>query len=184
VCVMVDGLLRSASRVPHLVDSAGQRISSMAMQSRIATCRCGQLQARCEGEPVRVSVCHCLDCQRRTGSAFAAQARWPEERVTVGGEAKTWERIADSGHRATYHFCPHCGSTIAFVIEGWPGVVAIPLGAFADLTFPAPKFSVYEHRKHAWTVVLGDDVEHSSTPSTVRSPGMVGTSAATHKKMS
>src|SRR5206468_11807262 len=86
-------------------------------------------------------------------------------------EAKTWERLADSGNRATYRFCPHCGSTIAYVIEGWPGVVAIPLGAFADPTFPPPKFSVYEQRKHAWTAVLGDDVDHSSTPSAVRSPG-------------
>jgi hypothetical protein len=66
---------------------------------------------------------------------------------------------------------------MAYVIEGWPGVVSIPLGAFADPTFPSPKFSVYEHRKHAWTAVLGDDVEHSSTPSTVRSPGRVGASS-------
>lgn len=90
-------------------------------------------------------------CQRRSGSAFATQSRWPEEQVTVVGEAKTWERIADSGHRATYGFCPHRNSTVAYVIEGWPGVVAIPLGAFADPTFPASKFLVYEHRKHVWT---------------------------------
>ena len=138
---------------------------------RTATCRCGQLKATCEGEPVRVSVCHCLDCQKRTGSAFAAQARWPENQVTVTGEAKTWERVADSGHRATYRFCPNCGSTVAFVIEGWPGVVAVPLGAFADPSFPSPRFSVYEHRKHDWVAILGDKVEHSSTPSTARMPG-------------
>jgi hypothetical protein len=138
------------------------------MQKRTATCRCGQLQAICEGEPVRVSVCHCLACQKRTGSAFAAQARWPDAQVTVVGEAKTWERVADSGHRATYSFCPECGSTVAYVIEGWPGLTAVPLGAFADPSFPAPTFSVYEHRKHAWTVVLGEDVEHSSTPSSRR----------------
>ena len=46
------------------------------MTTRTATCRCGQLRAECQGEPVRVSVCHCLDCQKRTGSVFAAQARW------------------------------------------------------------------------------------------------------------
>src|SRR4051812_49110018 len=102
---------------------------------------------------------------------FCRPGALPEDQVTVVGEAKTWERIADSGHRATYRFCPHCGSTITYVIEGWPGVIAIPLGAFADPTFPPPKFSVYEHRKHAWTAVLGDDVDHSSTPSTLRSPG-------------
>jgi hypothetical protein len=65
-----------------------------AMEMRIATCRCGQLQAICKGGPVRVSICHCLDCQKRSGSAFAAQARWPEAQVMVSGRAKTWERIA------------------------------------------------------------------------------------------
>jgi len=130
------------------------------MTTRTAACRCGQLRAVCEGEPVRVSVCHCLACQQRSGSAFAAQARWPDEQVTVTGEAKTWVRVADSGHRVTYSFCPTCGSTVAYVIEGWPGVTAIPLGAFADPHFPPPRFSVYEDRKHAWTAVLGDEVEH------------------------
>ncbi len=141
------------------------------MTTRTATCRCGALRAICEGEPVRVSVCHCLDCQKRSGSAFAAQARWPDDQVTVTGDYAVWERVADSGHRATYRFCPTCGSTVAYVIEGWPGVTAIPLGAFADPDFPAPAFSVYEHRKHDWTVVLGDEVKHSATPSTARTPG-------------
>ncbi|WP_420347202.1 GFA family protein [Pelagibius sp.] len=136
----------------------------MDMTRRKATCRCGQLTAVCEGEPVRVSVCHCLECQKRSGSAFAAQARWPDEKVTISGESVVWERVADSGHRATYRFCPVCGSTLAYVIEGWPGVTAIPVGAFADPDFPRPNFSVYEHRKHCWTEVLGEDVAHSSDP--------------------
>lgn len=142
------------------------------MEERIAKCRCGQLQAVCLGEPVRVSVCHCLDCQRRSGSAFAAQARWPEAQVTLTGVARSWVRVADSGHRATYSFCPECGSTVTYQVEGWPGLTAVPIGAFADPTFPPPRFSVYEHRKHPWTLVLGDEVEHSSTPSSARRPGM------------
>jgi hypothetical protein len=141
------------------------------MGTRTATCRCGQLSAVCEGEPVRVSVCHCLACQRRTGSVFAAQARWPNEQVVVRGDAKTWTRVADSGHRATYSFCPNCGSTVAYVIEGWPGLTAVPVGAFADPSFPAPRYSVYEDRKHSWAGVLGDDVIHSSSPSASRDPG-------------
>ena len=76
-----------------------------------------------------------------------------------------WERLADSGHKATYQFCPDCGSTLAYVIEGWPGVIAIPVGAFADLDFPPPRFSVYEHRKHPWVEILGNGVERSSDPS-------------------
>lgn len=132
---------------------------------RTATCRCGQLTATCKGEPVRVSVCHCLACQKRSGSAFATQARWKEDDVVLSGNFKFWERLADSGHKATYKFCPVCGSTLAYMIEGWPGVIALPVGAFADTEFPPPRFSVYEHRKHNRADIVGDNVEHSSDPS-------------------
>ena len=139
-----------------------------------ASCRCGQLSVSCEGEPARVSVCHCLDCQKRTGSAFSAQARWPEERVQVSGEAREWVRIADSGRSATYRFCPECGSTVLYTNEGFPGLVAVPLGAFAGESadggeaLPAPGHSVYEHRKKEWVAVLGEEVERSATVSAVR----------------
>jgi len=129
------------------------------MIERVASCRCGQLQARCSGEPVRVSVCHCRNCQRRSGSAFTAQARWPDADVVVTGAFSQWSHIGESGHRATFRFCPACGSTVAFASEGMPGLTAIAIGAFADRTFPAPQFSVYEGRKHPWVAVLGDDVE-------------------------
>lgn len=131
-----------------------------SMTNRIATCRCGQARATCAGDPVRVSVCHCLECQKRSGSAFAAQARWPDERVVLEGETREWSRQADSGRRATYRFCATCGATIAYTNEGMPGVTAIPIGAFADPDFPAPDFSVYEVRKHGWVTIGGHDVEH------------------------
>jgi hypothetical protein len=126
---------------------------------RTASCPCGQLTAVCEGEPVRVSVCHCLDCQRRSGSAFAAQARWPEQQVTLAGDYREWQRVGDSGSTATFRFCPQCGSTVAYVGGGIPGMVAVPVGAFADPNFPPPAFSVYEERKHAWVTISGE-AEH------------------------
>lgn len=132
----------------------------MTLTARTAQCRCGQVTATCLGGPGRISVCHCLDCQRRSGSAFAAQARFPIERVTITGTTKSWECVGDSGSRATFHFCPDCGATIAYTNEGMDGVIAIPLGAFADPGFPAPRHSVYENRKHSWVAILGDGVEH------------------------
>ncbi|WFE88242.1 GFA family protein [Roseibium porphyridii] len=96
---------------------------------------------------------------------FAVQARWPDDKVLIKGNFSEWQRECDSEHVATYRFCPKCGSTLAFVIEGWPGVIAIPVGAFADPEFPSPRFSVYEHRKHSWVTVPGENVEHSSDPS-------------------
>ena len=53
------------------------------MTTRHAACSCGALKLTTTGEPIRVSVCHCLACQRRTGSAFGYQARFPRDRVEV-----------------------------------------------------------------------------------------------------
>lgn len=126
---------------------------------RRATCRCGQLAVACAGEPIRISVCHCLDCQRRSGSAFAAQARFPEEAVTVTGTWRTWSTVRESGRSAEFCFCDTCGSTLFYRNEALPGQVAVAIGGFADPTFPAPWFSIYENRKHPWVEITGD-VEH------------------------
>ena len=130
------------------------------MITHSASCRCGQLKAKATGEPVRVSVCHCLDCQKRTGSAFSVQARWEADRVRFEGTSKQWLRTADSGQTTTYHFCPECGSTVHYSGGNFPDLIAIPLGAFDDPYFLSPKFSVWEKRKHDWVEILGE-VEHS-----------------------
>jgi hypothetical protein len=129
------------------------------MKTRRASCSCGQLSVTCEGEPVRISICHCHECQRRTGSAFGVQARFPHERVTIQGRSTVFTRVGGSGGRITFHFCPACGATMHYMIDAMPGVVGIPVGAFADAGFPPPKFSVYEARKHPW-VVVPDAIEH------------------------
>lgn len=127
--------------------------------ARIATCSCGQLQAHVVAEPVRVSVCHCLNCKRRSGSAFAAQARFPRAAVTVTGECREYVLVGDAGGQATFRFCPHCGATVYYTMAGNDDEVAIPIGAFADPSFPWPAYSVYEDRKHAW-LQLADGIEH------------------------
>jgi hypothetical protein len=127
--------------------------------SRIAACSCGQLQARVVGGPIRVSVCHCLACQRRTGSVFGAQARFAREAVTVVGKSTTYVRTGDEGTTSSFSFCPICGATVYYGFEAMPDAIAIPVGAFADPTFPGPTFSVYEERMHPW-VQMPADIEH------------------------
>ena len=131
------------------------------MTTRTASCSCGQLRLACEGEPVRVSMCHCLDCQKRTGSVFATQARFPREAVTMEGAAGHWSRAGDSGQSATFSFCPVCGSTVWWEAAGVPGFVTVAVGAFADPDFPPPRVSVYEERKHPWVFTAGElPLEH------------------------
>lgn len=106
-----------------------------------------------------MSICHCLACQRRTGSVFGAQARFARHAVQVSGASSAYLRVGDEGGKATFHFCPACGATVHYAFEGNDDHVAVPVGAFADPAFPAPSFSVYEDRMHPW-VGLSCPMEH------------------------
>lgn len=125
----------------------------------VASCSCGQLRAEVTGEPVRNSICHCLACQRRTGSVFGQQARFRREDVSISGTSTEYVRVGDEGSRTRFHFCPTCGATVYYEPGGSDEYVAIPVGAFADPTFPAPTVSVYEERMHSW-IVPPPDAEH------------------------
>lgn len=103
-------------------------------------------------------MCHCLACQRRTGSAFGVQARFARADVTFHGEARAYTRVADSGTGVTFHFCGSCGSTVWWELGALPGFVAVAVGAFADPAFPGPTVSIYEARSHSWSTIGG--VEH------------------------
>ena len=127
--------------------------------TRTASCSCGQLQAQVTTEPIRVAVCHCLACQRRSGSVFAVQARFSSDAVTMTGRCKEYGRIGDAGTRSTFRFCPECGATVYYTLERGDGVVVVPVGAFTDPGFRSPTLSVYEERMHTW-VRLPAQMEH------------------------
>ena len=130
------------------------------MKTRTASCSCGQLTLTTQTEPLRVSVCHCLPCQRRTGSVFGAQARFLRSSVTLSGESSEFVRVGDEGSKVAFSFCPKCGATVRYSVEGCDEEnIAVPVGAFADPNFPVPTFSVYEERMHSW-VSLPAGIEH------------------------
>ena len=98
------------------------------MTEHRASCSCGELQVICEGEPVRVSVCHCFACQRRTGAVFGNQAWFRDEQViSISGASTQFVRVADSGRSVVFRFCATCGSTVYWEAEGFPGHIAVAL---------------------------------------------------------
>ncbi len=127
-----------------------------------ASCSCGQLRVEIQGEPVRVSVCHCLACQRRTGSAFGVQARFVLDDAQITGTSTQYVRISDQGdERRSFNFCPQCGATVYYTTDAEPDLIAVPVGALADPAFPAPTVSVWESRKHAWVTPPADAEHHA-----------------------
>ncbi|PKG74731.1 aldehyde-activating protein [Shewanella sp. Choline-02u-19] len=127
-----------------------------------ASCNCRQLSLTVIGEPIRVSVCHCNACQKRTGSAFGVQARYQLSQVTFSGASHHYQRTGDEGAVITFQFCPHCGGNLWFTMDVMPEVVAIPLGNFADdavskAQLASPTMTVYQTRCHDWVKLEGID---------------------------
>ena len=120
---------------------------------RIAQCSCGAVKVTAEGEPAAVVACHCIECQRRTGSVFGVGAYFPEERATFSGETTAFARPTASGESFIQHFCPTCGTTVFWRAGKLPGHVGIAVGTFADPSFPSPVRSVWEQSRHTWTDV-------------------------------
>jgi hypothetical protein len=120
------------------------------MQRRTASCSCGQLRIEVQGEPDGTGICHCLACQRRTGSVFAALAAFRAP-YKVFGSATEYVHTGDKGGKYRFRFCPICGSTVFHTAEGdEQSFVMVAVGTFADPSFPPPQDSVWGRRKHAW----------------------------------
>ena len=134
------------------------------MTTRTAACSCGQLRIEVQGEPRGVGVCHCLACQRRTGSVFAALASFaPPWRVS--GDASEHIREGDRGARFRFRFCPVCGTNLFHTEEGCEDrSVSVAVGAFADPSFPPPRASVYECRRHSWVVLPSGIKRYDTDP--------------------
>ncbi len=122
------------------------------MATREATCHCGQLRLTVDDEPFAVSICNCLACQRRTGSAFGMQAGFKADQVTVEGRYSDYSRISDEADRKehVFHFCPDCGSQVFYTEPTEPELLVVSVGAFADPTFPPPTESGYDSKRHPW----------------------------------
>jgi hypothetical protein len=119
------------------------------MITRTASCCCGQLRIEVHGEPRGTGICHCLACQRRTGSVFAALASFSAP-FKVFGNAREYVRSGDAGAKFIFRFCPDCGTSVFHTEQGCDESVSVAVGAFGDPDFPAPQVSVYECRRHAW----------------------------------
>jgi hypothetical protein len=90
---------------------------------------------------VRVTVCHCTWCQRRTGSAFSVEAVFDDKRVEFrGGPLTKYRHISDrSGRWLDLEFCPRCGTSIGFTLEWRPGARIIDAGTFDDPSWISPE---------------------------------------------
>ncbi len=124
-----------------------------------AKCQCGQLTVELPGPTPAVVACHCIACQRRTGSPFGLMAYYAADQLTIAGEAQRYERSTDEGNSFETFFCPTCGSTVFARAGKHPTMIGVAVGTVGDPEFQPPVRSVWEQTMHRW-ITLPGDVQH------------------------
>lgn len=119
-------------------------------------CVCGTVRFTATGEPLRVTICHCTWCQRRTGTAFGTEAVFASGQVTVSGQVARYRHVSDqSGRWLDIEFCPRCGTSLGFTLEAAPGLRTLPAGAFDDAAWITAERQPFRHvfvrSRRAWS---------------------------------
>ena len=110
-------------------------------------CLCGALRYEYRGAIGPVSMCHCSDCRKTSGSAFGVSIELLKDSFELtSGDAAAYEMEAESGNRLTRHFCPHCGSPIYTSSPSHPDHVYLEAGSLDE-----PHVSELELSHQSWT---------------------------------
>jgi hypothetical protein len=118
--------------------------------AREGGCACGNVRYRLASEPLFVHCCHCLNCQRQTGSAFVINLLIETDRVeVVAGEPQPVDAPRDDGSAQRIYRCPSCQVAV-FSEYGRPGVRFVRGGTLDDPTAVAPDVHIYTRSKVPW----------------------------------
>ena len=127
------------------------------MSDRSARCQCGALRLRLEGEPLRVFICCCTECQGRTGSAYGVGAVFSADQVKdIQGPEKTYARSSDAGRWIRHHFCTECGATVYWEAEFRPGAITVAYGAIEGGESLSPAVAAWTDHKAPWVELPPD----------------------------
>lgn len=123
-------------------------------------CACGAVRYAIDREAVAGQAhCHCSDCQRATGSAFATFCFVPEAAFRAeGGEAKGWRVPGGSGRGVTRYFCGECGAQLYSEVGVLPGVKFVKAGSLDDASWMKPGTAFWGASKQPW-VAMPEGVE-------------------------
>ena len=113
-------------------------------------CACGAIRYECTSDPLLMFNCHCRDCQRASGSAYAAIVAVPKAAVQMHGEPRYHRIVGGAGKAIERGFCPSCGSHLADTLERLPDILALQAGSLDDPTVFRPKMDVFTSSAQPW----------------------------------
>jgi hypothetical protein len=116
-------------------------------------CSCGEVRYRVESEPLFIHCCHCLNCQRQTGSAFVINLLIEADRVKVlTGVPERVDVPRDDGSRQKIYRCPRCQIAV-FSRYSRRDVLFVRAGTLDDPSAVAPDVHIYTRSKLDWVAL-------------------------------
>jgi hypothetical protein len=119
-------------------------------RAREGGCSCGAVRYRLASEPLFTHCCHCLNCQRQTGSAFVINLLIEADRVELlSGDPRPVDVARDDGGPQRIFRCPTCQVAV-FSEYGGPKVRFVRGGTLDDPSTVAPDVHIYTRSKLSW----------------------------------
>jgi hypothetical protein len=116
------------------------------------SCCCGAVRLTVNAKPRMMVQCHCLDCQKATGTGHTSNAYFAEKDVSIEGESTGYTIMADSGSEMTRYFCPECGSRMYGHNSEKPDLISIQVGCLEDHSWFIPQAILFSSRRHDWDI--------------------------------
>lgn len=114
-------------------------------------CLCGGVRYECTEAPLMMGTCHCRDCQRNSGSAFATLMIFKKENVSFTGETMSrFTHKGGSGQSVERGFCRNCGSPLSAYYDVTPGFMVVLAGTMDDPSLIQPQWNIYTAGKQPW----------------------------------
>jgi hypothetical protein len=118
-------------------------------------CHCGEITFEAEVDPAAVTICHCTDCQRLTGSAFRANIPAPAAHFRLlSGMPKSYVKTAESGNKRRHAFCGTCGTPIFACAAGNPQSYSLRIGTITQRAAFLPKRQIWRRSALPWVDAL------------------------------
>ena len=113
-------------------------------------CACGAIRFECKADPVVALNCHCRDCQKANGIAYAAIVIVPKVAVQQVGEPSYHKVVAKNGKAVERGFCRACGSQVTIRYERLPDIIGLQAGCLDDPTLYRPVMDVFTANAQPW----------------------------------
>ena len=120
---------------------------------RTGGCACGAVRYRLTPDPLFIHCCHCLNCQRQTGSAFVINLLIEADRVELlAGEPQPIDVPRDDGSTQRIYRCPDCQVAV-FSEYGRPEVRFVRGGTLDEPASVAPDVHIFTRSKLPWVTL-------------------------------